>query len=135
MLTGSRTRRPAGWPSLALLGALALLSVGLSLLLVTPRIWLDDPYIGYRYAANLVEGKGLVFNPGDPIEGYTAYLWIMFAYFGMLAKIPPLAFLQAISVVAQVVTLGLVFLLGRGTAAAGSARSWRPRCSRSTWPS
>ena len=37
----------------------------------------DDAYISFRYARNLVEGNGLVFNPGDRVEGYTNYLWTM----------------------------------------------------------
>lgn len=31
----------------------------------------DDAYISYRYARNLVEGHGLVFNPGERVEGFT----------------------------------------------------------------
>ncbi len=37
----------------------------------------DDAYISYRYAHNLVHGHGLVFNPGDRLEGYTNFLWTM----------------------------------------------------------
>jgi arabinofuranosyltransferase len=35
----------------------------------------DDAYISFRYARNLVDGNGLVFNPGDRVEGYTNFLW------------------------------------------------------------
>lgn len=37
----------------------------------------DDSYIFYRYAANFVSGHGLVFNPGEYIEGYTSFLWVL----------------------------------------------------------
>jgi hypothetical protein len=37
----------------------------------------DDAFISYRYARNLVEGHGLVFNPGERVEGYTNFLWVM----------------------------------------------------------
>lgn len=37
----------------------------------------DDAYISMRYARNLVEGHGLVFNYGDRLEGYTNFLWVM----------------------------------------------------------
>lgn len=40
---------------------------------------LDDAYISYRYALNLVEGHGLVFNPGERIEGYSNLLWVLVA--------------------------------------------------------
>ena len=35
----------------------------------------DDALISFRYAVNLVEGRGLVFNPGERVEGYTNFLW------------------------------------------------------------
>ncbi len=39
----------------------------------------DDAYISFRYAYNLTAGRGLVFNPGEPLEGYTNFLWVMLA--------------------------------------------------------
>jgi arabinofuranosyltransferase len=38
---------------------------------------LDDPYISYRYAENLAEGRGLVFNPGERVEGYSNFLFVL----------------------------------------------------------
>lgn len=37
----------------------------------------DDAFISFRYAANLAAGQGLVFNPGEPVEGYTNFLWTL----------------------------------------------------------
>jgi len=37
----------------------------------------DDAYISFRYAHNLVTGKGLVFNSGEYLEGYTNFLWVL----------------------------------------------------------
>ncbi|MEK6644535.1 MAG: hypothetical protein AABZ08_11565 [Planctomycetota bacterium] len=37
----------------------------------------DDAFISYRYALNLVEGKGLVFNAGERVEGYSNFLWTL----------------------------------------------------------
>ena len=37
----------------------------------------DDAFISFRYARNLLEGHGLVFNPGERVEGYTNFLWII----------------------------------------------------------
>lgn len=31
----------------------------------------DDAFISFRYARNLAQGHGLVFNPGEPVEGYS----------------------------------------------------------------
>jgi arabinofuranosyltransferase len=38
----------------------------------------DDAYISWRYAHNFVKGKGLVFNPGERLEGFTNFLWTIF---------------------------------------------------------
>ena len=35
----------------------------------------EDAFISFRYAANLADGHGLVFNPGERVEGYTNFLW------------------------------------------------------------
>lgn len=35
----------------------------------------DDAYISFRYAQNALRGHGLVFNPGERVEGYTNFLW------------------------------------------------------------
>jgi len=37
----------------------------------------DDAYTSLRYVKNFLEGKGLVFNEGERVEGYTNFLWIM----------------------------------------------------------
>ena len=37
----------------------------------------DDAFISFRYTRNLLEGHGLVFNPGERVEGYTNFLWIL----------------------------------------------------------
>ena len=39
----------------------------------------DDAMISMRYARNLAEGYGLVWNPGEPpVEGYTNFLWTVY---------------------------------------------------------
>jgi hypothetical protein len=47
----------------------------------------DDAYISFRYVQNLVQGQGLVYNPGERVEGYTNFLWVMllapFAWVGL----------------------------------------------------
>ena len=37
----------------------------------------DDAYISYRYARNLADGLGLVWNPGEHVEGYSNFLWVL----------------------------------------------------------
>jgi hypothetical protein len=59
-----------------LLLALALAGLGVQLFAFR-RYLQDDAYISLRYARNLLEGHGLVFNPGERVEGYTNFLWIL----------------------------------------------------------
>ena len=54
-------------PWLALLGWLSSIAWFLT----------DDAFISFRYVRNLLEGNGLVFNPGEYVEGYTNFLWIL----------------------------------------------------------
>ena len=37
----------------------------------------DDSYILFRYAQNFANGLGIVFNPGQRVEGYTSFLWVL----------------------------------------------------------
>ena len=37
----------------------------------------DDAFVSFRYARNLLEGHGLVFNRGEYVEGYTNFLWTL----------------------------------------------------------
>jgi hypothetical protein len=42
----------------------------------------DDAYIIFRYARNFALGRGLVFNVGERVEGYTSFLWTLQLAFG-----------------------------------------------------
>lgn len=37
----------------------------------------DDAFISFRYARNWATGRGLVFNPGERVEGYTNFLEVL----------------------------------------------------------
>lgn len=37
----------------------------------------EDAFIYYRYAAHAAQGLGLVFNPGEPVEGFSSPLWML----------------------------------------------------------
>lgn len=49
---------------------------------------LDDAFITYRYAENLVNGNGLVFNVGEYVEGYTNLSWTLLVALGLLFDFP-----------------------------------------------
>jgi len=36
----------------------------------------DDGYIVYQYVKNALAGHGLVYAPGERVEGYTSFLWV-----------------------------------------------------------
>lgn len=60
-------------------GALVLLAVVLFVVQIRSSLGStqDDAFISYRYARNLASGEGFVFNPGEPVEGYTNFLWTL----------------------------------------------------------
>jgi arabinofuranosyltransferase len=49
----------------------------------------DDAFISFRYARNLVDGLGLVWNVGEAVEGYTNFLWVLIMAAGMEVGIEP----------------------------------------------
>lgn len=57
---------------------LLLATLALGLTLAWKLKWAcDDAYISFRYAANLLDGHGLVWNVGERVEGYTNFLWLI----------------------------------------------------------
>lgn len=77
-------------------------------LVLTPQVlghWIiDDAFISFRYARNLVDGHGLVFNVGERVEGYTNFLWTVIIAAGIAAGGDPI-------VLAAVLTLLLAFVI------------------------
>ena len=62
------------------LRALAWVAIGIwgvSLALWAAGFGIDDVYITYRVARNMAAGHGPVFNPGDPVEAYSNFLWVL----------------------------------------------------------
>src|SRR5882757_2842123 len=37
----------------------------------------DDSFISFRYVDRLLEGKGLTWTDGHPVEGYSNLLWVL----------------------------------------------------------
>ncbi len=59
----------------------------------------DDAFISFRYAKNLVEGKGLVYNLGERVEGYTNFLWTMLIAGGMKLGVDPIKLTKALGII------------------------------------
>ena len=81
---------------------------------------IDDAYITFRYARNLAEGVGLVYNPGEWVLGTTAPLWALILAAGYrlgLTDLPLLA--TVISALCDAASVALIVHLSLRT-------GWRP---------
>ena len=58
--------------------------------------WLDDSFITFRYARNWADGLGPSFNPGEAVEGYTTFSWLVLVAiaFSLLPEASVLAFVK-----------------------------------------
>lgn len=75
------------------LGKLLVLGAGtVCVLMVVREFWvftIDDAFISMRYARNLADGHGLVWNVGEaPVEGYTNFLWVLLLALGHVVRLP-----------------------------------------------
>jgi len=67
-----------------IVAAVAIVTYGASAGLMGVGL-VDDTYIFVRYAENFAAGEGLVFNPGERVEGYTSPLWV--ALLGLIGTV------------------------------------------------
>lgn len=72
---------------------------------------IDDSYISFRYARNLVDGSGLVFNPGERVEGYTNFLWIILIAAGIRLGFAPDVFALFLGCLAGLLTVASTRML------------------------
>ena len=79
----------------------------------------DDAFISFRYARNLAEGHGLVWNIGERVEGYTNFLWTACLAPAYWFGVEIVAYTFALSLAAFVCTLCLAYSL--------AAELWRDR--------
>jgi hypothetical protein len=56
----------------------------------------DDAYICLRYARNLIDGLGLVFNAGERVEGFTDPLWTLASAALLALNLPEVIALKAL---------------------------------------
>jgi hypothetical protein len=76
--------------SKAIIIVLSVILLAILIIHISKYIFLcDDAFISFRYAKNFASGIGLVFNPGEKVEGYTNFLWvIILSLFSMLGIAP-----------------------------------------------
>ncbi len=94
---------PAGDRYLTPLAILfSVVALGVYSLYIQPWM-LDDAFIAFRYAENIVAGDGPVFNVGERVEGYTSFLWMILLALGRLSGADIVIFSKV---------LGLAFAVG-----------------------
>jgi hypothetical protein len=91
----------------------ALVAVALLARLVPGERTVDDAYITYRYARNIIEGAGFVYNPGDRVLGTTTPLYtLLMAGLALVTgsrHFPAIAL--AVNALAGGVSVGLLYIL------------------------
>lgn len=94
-----------------------LLGLILPLYVLCVNMWrvhwftVDDAYISFRYARNFAEGLGLVYNPGEAIEGYTNFAWTVLLAAGLKLGIDPHLTAKVFGAAAAIGTLVCVYRL------------------------
>jgi arabinofuranosyltransferase len=68
----------------------------------------DDAYISFRYARNLAAGHGLVYNPGERVEGYTNFLWVLLLEVGMKLRQDPETVARVLGMLTGAATIAVV---------------------------
>jgi hypothetical protein len=84
----------------------------------------DDAFISFRYARNLVEGAGLVFNPGEQVEGYTNPLWTVWAAAGLRLGFSAENWANAWGLAAYLASIALLGLNGLALGRARPHAGW-----------
>lgn len=87
-----------------ILGAIVVTTGSVILTAGNPVQGFDDAYISFRYARNLAEGHGPVFNPGERVEGYSNPLFV-------LLVAPAFFFLPIEAIYYYAVTLNVLCLI------------------------
>ncbi len=73
----------------------------------------DDALISCRYAQNLMQGNGLVFNAGERVEGYTNFLWIILLSLFARLGLDMITVSKILGIVSGCVTLILLYQISR----------------------
>ena len=71
----------------------------------------DDAFISFRYAKNLIDGNGLVFNVGETVEGYTNFLWTVIIAGAMFIGLEPILFTQVFGIASYICTFLILIYL------------------------
>lgn len=66
----------------------------------------DDAFISFRYSKNLVNGHGLVYNPGgEKVEGYTNFSWVLLMALAMKLGLDPVNASKTIGIISYLLMI------------------------------
>ncbi len=110
----------------------AIILLALLARLVPGARTIDDSYITFRYARNILAGNGFVYNPGERVLGTTTPLYtLLMVSLGLVTGGPHAPFPQTallVNAIADATTCWLLWRLGRKfeapLAGAGAALTW-----------
>jgi arabinofuranosyltransferase len=98
------------WELLPLLGTGAILT---TCMLSYKGYIKDDAFISLRFARNLAEGNGMVFNLGEQVEGYTNFLWIVLSAPAFWVGADPVTWIKVLGAMCSLGAMVQVFLMAR----------------------
>ncbi|MBN1779919.1 hypothetical protein JW948_02240 [bacterium] len=88
---------------------------GHSAVIFNHRTWFlgDDPMISMRYAKNLAQGHGWVWNPGERVEGYSNPLWTLMMAGCHYLPVPVYRMALVVLILNLLISIGALLLLHR----------------------
>ncbi|PDW03729.1 hypothetical protein [Candidatus Viridilinea mediisalina] len=100
-------------------GALLRLGIAIlgSIMSFSGMIWAswlsDDAFISFHYAQNFLLGHGLVYNPGERVEGYTNFLYTMLIALVLWLEMDPILWSYQSGVIWALGLLLLTYTVGQ----------------------
>ncbi len=76
------------------------------------RFILDDAFISFDYSRNLAEGRGLIWNTGERVEGYTNFLWTVLMAVPFRLELDPVICSMILGMIFFVTSLVFAYKLG-----------------------
>ncbi|MCP4567753.1 MAG: hypothetical protein GY841_09270 [FCB group bacterium] len=73
----------------------------------------DDAFITFRYAANFLDGHGLVYNIGERVEGLTNFFWAILMILGTRAGIETILFSKILGALCGSTSIFILYLLAK----------------------
>ena len=103
--------------------ALVLIAAAYGLWQAVSMAWCcDDAFISFRYAKNLVDGHGLVYNVGERVEGYTNFLWTVLIAGGIRLGLNAVWLSQLLSLACYIITVLVLLHTSRWIQASDRSR-------------